>query len=844
MNSPIYSKIKKQNPSYYQDTFFLIGLGLLLLCASALLIPERANNNIFRPRMDFALGIYTIMVGYGIALLAKFKFRFGKLPQEYILLWASLATVSCFTLNQDVRVFEVLEDWASIYTIGAIVCCILYAFRSLFPKIAVYALYVGLGASLLIFLYFAFYLLPLYPLSLAAFWVMGLSLHTFVPLGLSLQVFLIGYKAYKRQKSLFYAMSGGFLVPFVCLITFVGVFAIKYNRISNISNEQFVQTTLEPTDDKPVWVKVAQRLDNDWFTEQAIKKDFFFVSQNWGRGLSLNFSDGFERRHNPVLVILDLVTTKHALDEHESRKILEAIHDKRHHSEQRLWTGQNLHTKQIVTQIELHPEYRLSYTEKTFQIENIPDGNFRTETQEALYTFYLPEGGVVTSLSLWINGKEEKGYLTSKSKADSAYKTIVGREVRDPALVHWQEGNSITVRVFPCTPQQKRQFKIGITAPLKKIERGLVYQSIYFKGTKLDVTKEHIRILNGDKYIQNASFFGKQGEHLSYEGDLKDSWELEVAEKPLKTTKFTFNNKSYEISAYKKALEKKRIESIYLDINALWEQEEYEAILAATQGKKVYVLSPEPVQITPQNAKNLFDVLHKDHFSMFAFYKIHQIENVLCIGKTGNISPNINDVKKDAFGKNLRAFLIEQNKSIHYWNLSEEDSPYLKTLKEMRIVLLEHNTLEGFLKQLKNEELLVNQEDDKTVVLENAQIKITEQVADSSQKVTSNVPDHLLRLFAYNDLMRKIGNDFFNEKHIREDLLEQARTAYIVSPLSSLIVLETKQDYERFDIKQSKNSLENATLKNAGAVPEPHEWALIIVLVISVWYFYRNGFKL
>jgi XrtN system VIT domain protein len=92
--------------------------------------------------------------------------------------------------------------------------------------------------------------------------------------------------------------------------------------------------------------------------------------------------------------------------------------------------------------------------------------------------------------------------------------------------------------------------------------------------------------------------------------------------------------------------------------------------------------------------------------------------------------------------------------------------------------------------------------------------------------------------------MRKIGKDFFNEKHIREDLLQQAQTAYIVSPLSSLIVLETQADYDRFDIKKSKNSLENASLKNAGAVPEPHEWALIIILILSVWYFYTKGFKL
>jgi XrtN system VIT domain protein len=846
MTSPINLKSKKESPIYYKDTLFLVGLGLLLLSASVLFFSGQIQDrNIFRPATsNYILGIYVIMVGYGIALAVNYKFRFGKIPQEYTFLWASIATVSCFALNFDVRVFEELEDWAGYYTLGAVISCIVYAFRSLLPKSLLYALYACMGAGSMMFVYFAFYLLPIYPLSLIAFWVMGLSLHTFVPLGLALQVFLVGYKAYQNnQKRLTYTMLGGFLVPFLSLIVFVSIFSVKYNYINKISNQQFVKNTLEPKDDKPAWVKIAQRLDNDWFTEQILKKEFFFVRQEWGRGFSLNFSDGFERRHNPILVILDLTTSKHALDEHESRKILESIHDKRHHTEQRLWTGENLQTSQIVTQVELYPEYRLAYTEKTFQIENNSEGNLRTSTQEALYTFYLPEGGVVTSLSLWINGKEEKGYLTSKSKADSAYKSIVGVEVRDPALVHWQEGNSITVRVFPCTPQEKRQFKIGITAPLKKTDKGLLYQSIYFKGTKLDDTKEFIRILNGKSFIQNASFLKFGVQNLEYEGDFKGSWELEVPEKPLTTTQFVFNGKSYELSPYEKRLTTHTIKNVYLDVNSLWTKEEYEAILKATKGKKVFTLNPEPVQITPQNAESVFESLHQDKFSMFAFQKLPETENTIVIGKSGAVSPNINDVKNEAFGKNLKAFLGELEQPIRYWNLNNDLTPYLKTLKELRVLIVEENSLEGFIKQLKNEEVVQYQENEQTVVLENAQIKITEKQADTTKKVTSNAPDHLLRLFAYNDLMRKIGKDFFSEQHIREDLLKQAQTAYIVSPLSSLIVLETQEDYKRFDIQKSKNSLENASLKNAGAVPEPHEWALIIVLVFSVWIFYKKGFR-
>jgi hypothetical protein len=64
--------------------------------------------------------------------------------------------------------------------------------------------------------------------------------------------------------------------------------------------------------------------------------------------------------------------------------------------------------------------------------------------------------------------------------------------------------------------------------------------------------------------------------------------------------------------------------------------------------------------------------------------------------------------------------------------------------------------------------------------------------------------------------------------------VQEAVKAYVVSPVSSLVVLETKKDYERFGIEDSKNSLRNASLQSKGAVPEPHEWALIIIAVLVV----------
>ena len=76
-------------------------------------------------------------------------------------------------------------------------------------------------------------------------------------------------------------------------------------------------------------------------------------------------------------------------------------------------------------------------------------------------------------------------------------------------------------------------------------------------------------------------------------------------------------------------------------------------------------------------------------------------------------------------------------------------------------------------------------------------------------------------------------------RHVATDsteLINTATKAYIVTPLSSLVVLESAHDYKRFDIKEDLNSLQNASLKSHGAVPEPHEWALFIIAVLLLAY--------
>ena len=87
-----------------------------------------------------------------------------------------------------------------------------------------------------------------------------------------------------------------------------------------------------------------------------------------------------------------------------------------------------------------------------------------------------------------------------------------------------------------------------------------------------------------------------------------------------------------------------------------------------------------------------------------------------------------------------------------------------------------------------------------------------------------------MRLFAYNQIMQKLGSSGLTKAYTDSTLVDEAHEAYVVSPVSSLVVLEKQADYDRFNIKDNGKSLKNASLKNNGAVPEPGEWAMIIII--------------
>ena len=86
--------------------------------------------------------------------------------------------------------------------------------------------------------------------------------------------------------------------------------------------------------------------------------------------------------------------------------------------------------------------------------------------QEARAQIALPPGGVVSRLTLWIDGQEREAAFGPRSKVKDAYKKVV-QQRRDPVLVTTAGPDRILVQCFPVPPKGgEMKVRIGITSPL------------------------------------------------------------------------------------------------------------------------------------------------------------------------------------------------------------------------------------------------------------------------------------------------------------------------------------------------------------------------------------------
>lgn len=818
----------------------LIGYLLLAISAGLYAVGEYIDLNRGDDNFTIFFIHYLIAIVYVIILIVNKSYGIVRswqkkhLHKTIVLL--NLFLVSAYALNRQLPIFEDSVPWFCVILLLTSAVMLSYCYFDRLPKAVNYIQHIILGCALILYLYMTIYVANFYMLGTVGIILIGIGTHIFVPVLLlfSAVKIIMTTREFRRIGSGWIVL--GMMIPVFVVASFIIEWNSRVKAIDRLANQSVLQADTE----LPVWVKVAQSVKNDWIIERILKSKFVYTNANdhfqWD--FFPSNSDWDEKRKHDPLVFLASGNSNSSLSDEDRKSILKALTDSRHKAHERLWSGDNLTTAYIVTDVDIYPELRLAYSEQYLNIRNnaINNNSWWGDSEEAIYTFQLPEGSVVTSLSLWVNGIEEKAILTSKQKATEAYTTIVGREMRDPSVVHWQEGNTVSVRVFPCTTKEERRFKIGITSPLAVISNRLIFKNVTFRGPNASsaIHASRVRIIGNAQNIKLPNNYKKnlKGEYAS-EGEYDPGLQIAMDVLPIKANQFSFDGFTYSLSNLEPLRSNTKFTHIYLDLNNSWSGDDVKSMRTLIKDYNVYAhIENAFVLMSTENWEEITNELRQTNFSLFPFHQINDTESSLVITKGKELSPFLRDFKTSAFAEKIGNFFAS-GKKVYVFNLEGGASSYIKSLKELRAFNFAQGNTDMVLNLLKDKTFPMVLESHERIELHESNM-VLEKKATINGNAKSNAPDHLARLFAYNNIMRQVGANFFKDDFINEKLVDEAATAYVVSPVSSLIVLETQQDYDRFGIEDKENSLLNASKDSSGAVPEPHEWALIIVFLLFI----------
>lgn len=826
-------------------TFFknLYRTGLLLVALSFLLFSLAIWVDGDSQLIHNTFGIF--LLNYGLSVV-YFLLIFRKKSWDCLPVFLVLALISAYSLNRDAPVFEESVNWLCVLLIIYAANLLLVPLFQLLPRTLKYLVSFVLGSSVLLFLYLSLFVMPMYVLSLLGCIVFGIGLHTYVPAAITiLALWKINWLFTHKRVQGWVAVAGMAVTVFA-----IGIFISQWREVNKLISNSYTNTLLSEKDDLPAWLLVAQNLPDNPVTETYLKADLLytmpsdnFFDNSWQLS-KMNIEE--IRMHHPLVMIAAGFAKWPKISAGDRIKILESMYLSRHYTQKRLWSGRNLRTTDVVTNIRLWPAQRLAYTEKTITVANELDDEHRWNREEAIYTFHLPEGSVATSLSLWIDGVEQKGLLTTRAKADSAYTDIVGVQQRDPSLVHWQEGNTVSVRVFPVPAHGTRLFKLGITTPLSYRKGQLVYENIWMEGPDCHAATE-TRQLNWVTEPTGATlpkgFTKKKAHTYTCEGTYEQDWQISFPAPAFEPASFAFAGTSYNIKPYELQRQATTYTTAYLDINQAWGEQELKQVYDLVRQMKVYAYDDGLIPVTANEIQDgsLYRLLSKKRFSLFPFHLVADPSTSLVITKSTPYSPQLSDVKETEFGRSLAA-VVASKQPVKVFHLGQEQAVYLRTLREYRAIAWEQGDI-ALLQELVTKHLFAaTQENDHEVVVGNAMIRITSN--DSTVAAPAAGTDHLMRLYAYNHIMYGMKGQLFPPSVPDTAMITEAERAYIVSPVSSLVVLETQADYDKYKIAKSNSTLGDATLKGNGAVPEPHEWALIILaLGVMGWVLYQERMK-
>jgi Ca-activated chloride channel homolog len=136
---------------------------------------------------------------------------------------------------------------------------------------------------------------------------------------------------------------------------------------------------------------------------------------------------------------------------------------------------------------------------------------------EAIFTYPVPAGAVVTGLALWVKGERRPARLLERQQAKEIYEGIV-RQKRDPALLERIDGNAFRIRIFPVLARSRARIELRF-AQLVEPAAGHGYRVTVRRPPGRPLPSLRLGVwLHGPFLAEGVELFGFRGELERSEG--------------------------------------------------------------------------------------------------------------------------------------------------------------------------------------------------------------------------------------------------------------------------------------------------------------------------------------
>lgn len=454
----------------------------------------------------------------------------------------------------------------------------------------------------------------------------------------------------------------------------------------------------------------------------------------------------------------------------------------------------------------------------------------------------LPPGAVVSRVTLWIDGEEREAAFAGRGKVREAYRQVV-QSRRDPLLVTTIAADTVLVQMFPVLSKSKMKARIGITVPLHVQDtKTALLRLPYFKENNFymeEDLKHYVWMdtqaglltlgnkINQQKWQYTDEQLKRPQNHIKVERKpgriVHDKMRSILVKQELKSKTLKGETKNLVVVLDGSRGMREHIGGFIDAITQLENGFKMEVLLASDQVERLGEFG------NPDERVTLAEKLERVDFTGgMDNTKALELALDLARAKTQAAILWVHSEKP--------VELSSSEKLLHYYERFGKDPKQAPMIYDFSVDEGPNRVAEA-LEKVPHIKVVPrfgqSQEDIKRFFsaisgVSTVYYQKRERVRYKDPATVSMKSGHVVRLWANERVL-----EMMRQGKAREKIIDFAAKYQIVTPVSGAVVLENQQQYRDAGLKPVDSG-------SVPTIPEPHEWAMIIIALVFLTTAYRR----